>query len=345
MKFTLVEWAVMLSVLALLLAVIDSWPAEMFFWLVTGWAIYLVRVVPQVELNSSGLATGLLVVLCLAWGSHAFLSWLYAAVDSDGEPGRKRWKLAWTACLLTCVGITFVAGVSFVGAAHQVSRLLASDERWTQSGRVAAKRSQSKSQFKQLSLAIHDYHRRYRSFPPAGTMDSYGVPLHSWQTHLVAFTEYGEYLEPHGQIDFARPWNHSNNRAAFQVPVPLFMDPGSDPSAQFNSAGYALSHQAANARVMSLNRSTAIRDLTDGTSNTFLLGQVAGRYRPWGDPLSFRDPKEGFDASPAGFGSHFIGGGNFLFADGSVRFINYDIDPGLFESLATPDGGETVHSF
>jgi len=31
-----------------------------------------------------------------------------------------------------------------------------------------------------------------------------------------------------------------------------------------------------------------------------------------------------------------------IFMDGSGRFINENIDPGVLEALSTPDGGETV---
>lgn len=41
------------------------------------------------------------------------------------------------------------------------------------------------------------------------------------------------------------------------------------------------------------------------------------------------------------FWSLHIGGGNFLFADGSVRFLNYNVDD-VLPALATRDGGETA---
>jgi prepilin-type processing-associated H-X9-DG protein len=42
------------------------------------------------------------------------------------------------------------------------------------------------------------------------------------------------------------------------------------------------------------------------------------------------------------FWSLHSGGSNFLFADGSVRFLSYGIAPDVLRGLATRDGGETV---
>jgi prepilin-type processing-associated H-X9-DG protein len=42
------------------------------------------------------------------------------------------------------------------------------------------------------------------------------------------------------------------------------------------------------------------------------------------------------------FGSRHVGGANFTFADGSVRFISEGIDAVVFEALGTRDGKEAV---
>ena len=36
-----------------------------------------------------------------------------------------------------------------------------------------------------------------------------------------------------------------------------------------------------------------LRDITDGTSNTMMAGEVAVGFKPWGDPSNVRDPAAG----------------------------------------------------
>jgi prepilin-type processing-associated H-X9-DG protein len=87
-------------------------------------------------------------------------------------------------------------------------------------------------------------------------------------------------------------------------------------------------------------------DITDGLSNTLLAGEVNGNFKPWGYPANWRDPALGINKSPDGFGSPWRRrkGANFLFADGSIHFIQDDIDPVILKALSTPDGGETSNS-
>lgn len=42
---------------------------------------------------------------------------------------------------------------------------------------------------------------------------------------------------------------------------------------------------------------------------------------------------------------HTPGGGLMLFCDGSVRFLDENIDPKVLKALSTPDGGENVGAF
>lgn len=59
-----------------------------------------------------------------------------------------------------------------------------------------------------------------------------------------------------------------------------------------------------------------------------------------GVPLSRTDPL--YDAWEVGYGSRHSGGANFLFADGSVRFIRDNIAASTFRALGTRASGEVV---
>ena len=81
-------------------------------------------------------------------------------------------------------------------------------------------------------------------------------------------------------------------------------------------------------------------DVTDGTSNTFLVVEARNAV-PWTKPddLTF-DP--GAAASLCGAGSSHPGGFNAAMGDGSVRFIRDTIDVKKFRSMITRNLGEVV---
>ncbi|MBN2295201.1 MAG: DUF1559 domain-containing protein [Pirellulales bacterium] len=124
------------------------------------------------------------------------------------------------------------------------------------------------------------------------------------------------------------------------------------------------------------NRPRYIRDVIDGTSHTLAMGEFVhrdkkklgsydfhnwpGNCRSWifgGDgtcgnytskvvvhPInSLLDrTTDGVGYNHLAFGSPHPGGANFVYADGSTRFLNEDIEMTLYQALATYNGGETV---
>ncbi|HET6425493.1 MAG TPA: DUF1559 domain-containing protein, partial [Planctomycetaceae bacterium] len=115
-----------------------------------------------------------------------------------------------------------------------------------------------------------------------------------------------------------------------------------------------------------------LRDVTDGTSNTTMVGEQTydangpgnmnyGIGFAWAHsveacaianfPINARRPN-GTPYAPTdwqgrnGFRSQHIGGAHFCMADGSVKFLGENIALGLYRALATIKGGEVVaHAF
>lgn len=103
-----------------------------------------------------------------------------------------------------------------------------------------------------------------------------------------------------------------------------------------------------------------IRNVTDGTSNTLLLGEVAQRKNGLGSwwtcqlggwpvastatGLNWPGRTHAWSNSE-GFASYHVGGAQFAMSDGTVRFISQNIDLRTFGALGTRAGNETVGEF
>jgi prepilin-type N-terminal cleavage/methylation domain-containing protein/prepilin-type processing-associated H-X9-DG protein len=98
-----------------------------------------------------------------------------------------------------------------------------------------------------------------------------------------------------------------------------------------------------------------IESITDGTSNTFMVGEDLPKYNyhstayysngDWASchaPLWFRPPDPYYWPDAIGFRSNHKGGANFCMADGSVHFVRDTIDMTIYRALATRNGGELV---
>lgn len=208
-----------------------------------------------------------------------------------------------------------------------------------QQANEAKRRSQSKNNMKMVGLGFHNFHDVNRAFPTE-TPTADGQPPMSWQTQLLPYIDR---VPMYQSIDLNSAWDAPSNRAVFQTQVSDFQRPGE--SEVTNADGYALSHLAANSQLFTGTEPFKFRQITDGSSNTIMAGEVAAGFQPWGQPGNFRDPAAGLSGGPNNFGSQFIGGCHFLMCDGSVQFISENIDPNVLKALASPDGGEVVGVF
>lgn len=111
------------------------------------------------------------------------------------------------------------------------------------------------------------------------------------------------------------------------------------------------------------NRPVKIFHVVDGTSQTLMMGEISwqmgvheswlgGLDRLWWHSMAMKnlvypinsyayDPPAQKDANDVSFGSHHPGGTQFLLVDGSVRFVNKEIEMVVLKAAASRNGQET----
>lgn len=265
-----------------------------------------------------------------------------------------------------------------------------------QQAREAARRTQNRNNLKQIGIALHNYHETAGTFPPGwigvtGTRpDVEGRSGFGWATFILPMLE----QQPlHRRIDFSGSIMSAPNSIARSTYLPVFRNPSDSaenfwqirdesagavlaslPTANYvgcfgsggldDCEGLAAGRTYRGNGVFYHNSSTRFRDITDGTSNTFLVGGRRTRtdrnpewHTTWvgvvpggqeaiarvlgvaehnpGSPLTHQDD----------FSSPHTGGIAFLFADGRVRFISKNINHSVYQGLATRARGEVIGEF
>lgn len=279
-----------------------------------------------------------------------------------------------------------------------------------QQAREAARRTQCKNNLKQWGLALHNYHDVHLKFPigAMGFNNSATNPANNFpfQVRLLPFMDQATLFDQFDQnlhYNTTSPNNQGNRDRTFALlhcPSARERDRKPSTSSQgwtvhyygvagakdivgvaqgtnfAHSGSYNGNHGGVSTNgLLYRNSNVSMRDVTDGTSNTFAIGEISGKaspggnnsYRPWiqgassgnGDFASYscknvRHPigqaryvsgNSSFLFNDVRFGSNHEGGAQFLLTDGAVRFISENLDFGTYQSLATRDGGEVIGEY
>ena len=203
----------------------------------------------------------------------------------------------------------------------------------------------------QIGDALDRHYQEHDGYPIGGTFarNDEGViqGQHGWMTFLLPYV--GE-ASLYQEVDQSKPFDDPVNRNSMGRNVTVYFAAGGDRSRI--GQGFAVAHFAGvggeidDANRLShlgiFERDVAIKreEITDGLSNTLIVGELAGTYPPWGDPENWRKIGRGLNRDINGFGNYNGVGAIFLLADGTVKFFNNKTDPGLLERMTTRDGSE-----
>ncbi len=257
-----------------------------------------------------------------------------------------------------------------------------------QAAREAARRMSCSNNLKQIALSLHNYNDTYRKFPSGQYFCKTDRPCTSgdrttwlqgwsWTASILPFIEQGNVAN---QLNYGLDMYHPVNLPTIRNPIAIFQCPSDatrrpevPPSGVTsdtrriatsnycgNGGSFSESFQSnmisgANDQnwtngVLRRDSKHTFTDITDGTSNTILVGEVTHYNFTW-DPTMYGmwDPPSGtacctlsmvrhgnqrLNPPPTatqivkreGFHSLHTGGAQFAFCDGSVRFVSQNID-------------------
>jgi len=257
-----------------------------------------------------------------------------------------------------------------------------------QAAREAARRTECASNMKQLGLGMQNYHDTWKQFPLPGMIANelgWTVSILP-QIEQQAIADRMNYNQ--GTINHASKMEHATNRiGTYLCPSgvntkTLFTSEAWSGIVAWTAHYYGIlgprgTNAATNTAYRCVNLTEAfggecqqgvmwqyasnMRDILDGTSNTYLLGEMSWKdmpyYRAWirgkfGDtrgtlyllaknlqfPLNSKDTTTWNNVA---LGSMHPGGAMFTLSDGSTRFVADTINFDVYLATGSKDGGET----
>ena len=241
--------------------------------------------------------------------------------------------------------------------------------------RERARLGQCLNNLKLIGLGLRNYAEVAGRFPPGTVSNATAPPEKRMSWFAIMVVEH--WFEGGGRVelDLSRAWDAPENRIAIQRAKfaedepqrnvieenPLALCPsegrrigagGQGPLGYVGIGGLGidaprLPASDPRAGLFGFDRATRPADLKDGAATTMAVAETARDLGPWkaGGPTSVRglDPaRRPYLGRGGQFGGNHRGGTAVLFADGSVRVLADDLDPKVFEAMATIAGGEPV---
>lgn len=207
--------------------------------------------------------------------------------------------------------------------------------------REAARRARCKGRLKQLTLALHNYHETYGSFPPAYLADAEGKPMHSWRALILPFADQ---LRAWQKYDFSQPWNSPQNLAVEDLMHGQILECD---SAQAEREGHFADYVVlvGPGTAFPGAQSASLSQMRDGPENTLLIVEIANSDIRWLEPRDLRVDEMSFvlnDPDRPSISSLHPQGVQVAFADGSVRLLGRPFPHGALQALSTISGAERV---
>ncbi|MFK8112508.1 MAG: DUF1559 domain-containing protein [Rubripirellula sp.] len=226
-----------------------------------------------------------------------------------------------------------------------------------QAVREAARRMQCQNNLRQIGLALHNYHGAFRKFPPGGIAVRPEVPggkQFAWSAFVLPFLDE---TAVYGKVNFHYAFDHLINVEAAATPIETYLCPSTSRLSPLNRGRGASDYGGIyGERIVSTNdpprgvmihdQAIRFRDITDGTARTLMISEDANfPDGQWINAKNLFDQAFSINRAPKfenDIRSMHPQGANGLFADGSVSFLNENIDLELLAALCTRNGDERI---
>lgn len=183
---------------------------------------------------------------------------------------------------------------------------------------AAAAMKASRQHLREIGLAMHNYHDTFNQFPAYSKSDS-GRPLLSWRVHLLPYLENAALYK---EFHLDEPWDSEHNKTLIERMPQVFKSPGVK-----SSKPGMTTYQTVMGKDMlfeSNGGKVAIRDVTDGTSNTVMAIDASAEFETiWTKPGDLMPDTAKMRKA---LEERFQNGGLLLMTDGSVRQLRDGID-------------------
>jgi hypothetical protein len=192
----------------------------------------------------------------------------------------------------------------------------------------------------QIGLALASYHARHGCYPPAYGADARGRPLVSWRVLLLPYMEqrplYDQWKQHRDE-----PWNGPHNGKVSQT-VLEFLHCPSDNGPITDTSYVAI---VGPGTIWPGTAQVGNSQITDGTSNTLILVEVANSGINWMESrdLDFANRSPGINSKVGlGVSSNHPAIVCVQFADGRTTTLDESITEQQLQALLTIAGGEKV---
>ena len=200
---------------------------------------------------------------------------------------------------------------------------------------VRAQRTRSTNNLKKIGIAFHNHHDTFRKFPDEAVRDNDDTPLLSWRVKLLPFVGERALFD---RFKMDEPWDSPHNRALIDEMPSVYKVPGVDLKPGHTTYVGVVGPDT----VFDPGRpGMAIREITDGTSNTLLVIEAAQESAvAWTKPADL--PLEVFSAGSGFLGARrggFIGLNN----DGAVHFLSDHLPAQTLLNMAIRNDGVAIN--